>query len=95
MGVAERLRDFLLANFSLEGLLESRSDFTLEWLLERDLLLSERDLDLRVRERERDFLPDLEWRRLLREWDLQGIDRIVNNLRSIWVQQSEPYFSRH
>lgn len=79
MGVAERLRDFLLANFSLEGLLESRSDFTLEWLLERDLLLSERDLDLRVRERERDlrerdFLPDLERRLLLREWDLQGVD---------------------
>lgn len=80
-GDAERLRDFFLADFSLERLRESRSDFTLEQLLERDLLLLERDLDLRVRERERDFLPDLEWRRLLREWDLQGIDRIVNNLR--------------
>lgn len=68
-GDADRLRDFLLADFSLERLRESRSDFTLEQLLERDLLLLERDLDLRVRERERDFLPDLEWRLLLREWD--------------------------
>lgn len=79
MGEAERLRDFFSPEGSLERLRESRSDFTLD--LDRDLDLRsaepERDLDLLepdrdLRERdllsadlERDFLPDLERRRLL------------------------------
>lgn len=70
----ERLRDFLLEDFSLEQLRDSRSVLTLDLLLERDLQVSERDFlllgglcDLRVRERdfsgdlEGEFLFDLEW----------------------------------
>lgn len=67
LGEAERLRDFLLTDFSLERLLESLSDFALERLLERDLRASERERDFCVRERdrdldflERDFVGDLE-----------------------------------
>lgn len=56
IGEGERLRDFLLTDFSLERLREPRSDLGFEWLLERDLRLTERLLDLRERERERDFL---------------------------------------
>lgn len=66
----ERLRDFLLEDFSLERLRDSRSVLTLDLLLERDLRVSERDFllleglcDLRVRER--DFSGDLEWDLLL------------------------------
>lgn len=84
IGDAERLRDFLLTDFSLERLREPRSDRGFEWLLERDFRLAERLLDLRERERERDFLErdfagdlerdfllDLEWeRRLLWEREL-------------------------
>ena len=72
IGDADRLRDFLAAGFSLERLRESLSDFTLERLLDRDFLLSERDRDLppaerlrdlRVRDLERDFLgPELDFR---------------------------------
>lgn len=75
MGEAERLRDFLLTDFSLERLREPRSDRGLEWLLERDLRLAERLWDLRERERERDFLErdlagDFEWDFLLDlEWE--------------------------
>lgn len=89
MGDPERLRDFLLTDFSLERLRESRSDFSLvrelerdlerllERLFDRDFRSSERERDLRVRERdflEGDFLPDLERERcllLLRERDLE------------------------
>lgn len=71
LGEAERLRDFFSTDFSLERLLESRSDFALERLLERllerDLRTSERERDFCVRERdrdldflERDFVGDLE-----------------------------------
>lgn len=84
IGEAERLRDFLLTDFSLERLREPRSDRGFEWLLERDLRLAERLRDLRERERERDFLErdlagdlerdfllDLELeRRLLRDREL-------------------------
>lgn len=65
IGDAERLRDFLLTDFSLELLLEPRSDLGFERLLERDLRVAERERDLllaerlrdfRLRERERDFL---------------------------------------
>ena len=71
-GEAERLRDFLSAEISLDRLRESRSDFTLDRLFERDLDFRsaewerdlwepERDFDLRDRERDlrlrdRDFL---------------------------------------
>lgn len=55
IGEAERLRDFLLTDFSLERLLESLSDLALERLLERDLRTSERERDFCVRERDRDF----------------------------------------
>lgn len=79
IGDAERLRDFLLTDGSFERLLEPRSDFGFERLLDRDLRLSERERDLwlaerlrdfRVRERERDFLErdlagDFEWDFLL------------------------------
>lgn len=77
-GEAERQRDFLSTDISLDGLREPRSDFTFERLFERDLDFRsaepdrdlrelERDLDLRERDlrlRDRDLLsPDLE-----REW---------------------------
>lgn len=42
MGEADRLRDFLLTDFSLEWLREPRSDRGFERLLERDLRLPER-----------------------------------------------------
>lgn len=87
IGDAERLRDFLLTDFSLERLREPRSDRGLDWLFERDLRLAERLCDLRERDRERDFLErdldgdlewdfllDLEWeRRLL--WDRELMER--------------------
>ena len=74
-GVAERQRDFLSTDISLDGLREPRSDFTFERLFERDLDFRsaepdrdlrelESDLDLRERDlrlRDRDLLsPDLE-----------------------------------
>lgn len=70
-GDAERLRDFLLMDFSFDRPREPRSDFTLEVLLERDWRSPERERDLLrdfcVRERdllegdlERDLRPDLE-----------------------------------
>lgn len=63
IGDADRLRDFLLTEFSLEWLREPRSDLgferLLERLLERDLRASDRERDLWLVERLRDF----------REWD--------------------------
>jgi len=74
-GVAERLRDFLAAGFSLERLRESLSDFTLERLLDRDFLLSERDRDLAPGERLRDLrVRDLERDFLVRELDFRVSD---------------------
>lgn len=73
IGDGERLRDFCSPPFSLDRLRESRSDFTLERLFERDLRSAEREReldfweverDLRLRDRDLlppDFLPpDLE-----------------------------------
>lgn len=66
-GDAERLRDFLLVDFSFDRPRELCSDFTLEVLLERDWRSPERERDLLwdfcVRERDlRDLLEgDLEW----------------------------------
>lgn len=88
LGDAERLRDFLLRDFSLQWLGDSRSD--LERDLERDLRTSERERDLRdwerdfpVRERdlragdfERDFLLESDLL-LLRDLDLQVTDQLV------------------
>lgn len=60
-GDAERLRDFLLVDFSFDRPREPRSDFTLEVLLERDSRSPEperdllRDFCVRERERERDL----------------------------------------
>lgn len=75
MGDGERLRDFLLSDFSLERPWDPRSDLGLERDLERDLRASERERDfwlaeqLRdLRERERDF-PVLD--RDLRVGDLE------------------------
>lgn len=95
IGEAERLRDFLLTDFSLERLREPRSDRGFEWLFERDLRLAERLRDLRERERERewdflerdlagdlerDFLLDLEWeRRLLRDRELLTEEKRCND----------------
>lgn len=73
IGEAERLRDFFSPDSSLDLLRESRSDFTLERLLERDLdfLWAEPDLDLRERDRDLDLLErDLD----LRERDLLSAD---------------------
>lgn len=66
-GEAERLRDFLSPEGSFDRLRESRSDFTLDRLFERDLDLrsAERDLDLRECDRDLDLLE-----RDLRELDL-------------------------
>lgn len=47
----ERLRDALPADFSLERLRDSRSDLTLDLLLERDFRVSERERDLLLTER--------------------------------------------
>lgn len=55
VGEAERLRDFLLLDFSLDWPRDPRSDFTLEVLLERDLRVSERERDLRLADRLRDL----------------------------------------
>lgn len=64
----ERLLDFLLESLSLERLLDSFLDLTLDLLLERDLRLSEPERDFLLllglcdlRLRERDFSGDLEW----------------------------------
>ncbi|KAF0035358.1 hypothetical protein F2P81_013116 [Scophthalmus maximus] len=76
----ERLRDFLLEDFSLERLRDSRSPLTLDLLLERDLRVSERERDFSLLEglcdlrvRERDFSGDLEWLAFLFdvEWDFR------------------------
>ena len=61
----EQLGDFLLADFSLDRLRDSRSALLLDRLLERDLRVSERERDLLLLERlwdlrERDFSADLE-----------------------------------
>lgn len=68
-GEAERLRDFLLADFSFHRPGEPRSDFTLEVLLERDW---------RPPERERDPLWDFCVRE--REWDLRERDLLEGDL---------------
>lgn len=76
-GEAERLRDFFSHDISFERLRESRSDFTLERLFERDLDFrsAEREWDLRDRERDLD-LADRERERdlRLRECDLRSPD---------------------
>ena len=67
-GEAERLRDFLSTDISFDLLRESRSDFTLERLFERDF-------DFRSAERERDLdLWDRERDLLLRERDFPSSD---------------------
>lgn len=74
-GEAERLRDFFSPDISLERLRESRSDFTLERLFERDLDFrsAERERDLRERERDLD-LRDRERDLRLRERDFLSPD---------------------
>lgn len=70
-GEAERLRDFFSPDISFDRLRESRSDFTLERLFERDLDLRSAEWDLDLRERERDLdLWDRERDLRLRERDL-------------------------
>lgn len=74
-GEADRLRDFFPTDISLDRLRESRSDFTLERLFERDLDFrsAERDLDLRERERDLDLWdPERDLR--VRERDLSSPD---------------------
>lgn len=63
----DRLLDFLLDDFSREGLRDLRAALTLDELLERDLRVSERERDFLLLERlrdlrewERDFSGDLE-----------------------------------
>lgn len=74
-GLGDWLRDFLAAGFSLERLRESLSDFTLERLLDRDFLLSERERDLPLAERLRDFrVRDLDRDFLGRELDFRVSD---------------------
>lgn len=68
-GDSERLRDFLLVDFSFDRPREPRSDFTLEVLLERDW---------RSPERERDLLRDFCMRE--REWDLRDRDLLEGDL---------------
>lgn len=57
MGEAERLRDFFSVDISFDRLRESRSDFTLDRLFERDLDFRspERDLDFMETERDLDL----------------------------------------
>lgn len=57
MGEAERLRDFFSVDISFDWLRESRSDFTLDRLFERDLDFRspERDLDFMETERDLDL----------------------------------------
>lgn len=68
-GDSERLRDFLLVDFSFDRPRELRSDLTLEVLLERDW---------RSAERERDLLRDFCVRE--REWDLRERDLLDGDL---------------
>lgn len=68
-GEPERLRDFLPPKGSFERLRESRSDLTLDRLLDRDLDLRSAERDLDLRERDLDF-DLLERERDLRERDL-------------------------
>lgn len=74
-GEAERLRDFLSTDISLDRLRESRSDLTFERLFERDLDFgsAERERDLRERERDLD-LRDRERDLRVRERDLLSPD---------------------
>lgn len=75
IGEAERLRDFLSAHISLDRLRESRSDFTLERLLERDLDFRSAEPEPDLRERERDLdLPERDRDLRLRERDLLSPD---------------------
>lgn len=74
-GEGDRLRDFLSVDISFDRLRESRSDFTLERLFERDLDFrsAERDLDLRERERDLDLWdPERDLR--VRERDFSSPD---------------------
>lgn len=89
-GEAERLRDFLLLDFSLDWPRDPRSDFTLEVLLDRDLRVSERERDLRLA----DLLRDL-WVRE-RECDLRERDLLEGDLerdlrpereRDLWLDR--------
>lgn len=82
-GDGERLRDFRTPPFSLERLRESRSDFTLERLFERDLRSAERDRDLPERERDLD-LPEVERDLRLRERDLLSPDFLPPDLEREW-----------
>lgn len=75
IGEAERLRDFLSPHISFDRLRESRSDFTLERLLERDLDFRSAEPDPDLRERERDLdLPERDRDLRLRERDLLSPD---------------------
>lgn len=84
-GDGERLRDFFSTHGSLDLLRESRSDFTLERLFERDLRSAEREWDLRDRERERDLdLREVERDLRLRERDLLSPDFLPPDLEREW-----------
>lgn len=72
-GEGERLRDFLSGSISLDLLREPRSDFTFEWLFDRDLRSAEWERDFGERERDLD-LWDPEWDLRLREHDLLSPD---------------------
>jgi len=63
MGDGER--DLGSAAGSLDLLRESRSDFTFDGLLERDLDLRSAEPDLDLRDLDRDLEPDLDLRLLL------------------------------
>lgn len=78
-GDGERLRDFFSTHGSLDLLRESRSDFTLERLFERDLRSAEREWDLRERERDLD-LREVERDLRLRERDLLSPDFLPPDL---------------
>lgn len=83
IGEAERLRDFFSADISFDRLRESRSDFTLERLFERDLDLrsAEWDLDLRERDRDLDFWD--------RERDLRERDLLPPDLERDFLSDLE------
>lgn len=82
IGEAERLRDFLSPKGSFEGLRESRSDLTLERLLERDL-------DLRSGEPDRDLERDLDFDLLERDLDLRERDLLSADLERDFLPDLE------